>query len=237
MMAPARPERYPMICPQCSHTNPAQSVLCEECATPLPLDDQTIQPVSAGGWSAPVGEVVFSPAAAKEFSPGTLLGDRYEILQLLGQGGMGAVYKARDVELERLVALKLVRPDLASHPEILRRFKQELILAREVTHPNVIRIFDLGQASGVRYITMEYVEGRDLRALLHEKGNFTPEEAVPIFLQIAAALEAAHHAGVVHRDLKPQNVMVDKDGRVYVMGFGLACSMETTGMTRTGALM
>jgi len=176
-------------------------------------------------------------AATGQLAPGSVLGDRYEILQLLGQGGMGAVYKARDLELERLVALKVIRPDLASHPEILRRFKQELILAREVTHRNVVRIFDLGQASGVRYITMQYVEGRDLRALLHEKGKLTPEEAVPIFLQIAAALEAAHHAGVVHRDLKPQNVMVDKDGRVYVMDFGLARSLETPGMTQTGALM
>src|SRR5207245_6938568 len=84
---------------------------------------------------------------------------------------------------------------------------------------------------------MEYVEGRDLRALLHEKGKLTPEEAVPIFVQIASALEAAHHAGVVHRDLKPQNVMVDKEGRVYVMDFGVARSLETPGMTQTGALM
>src|SRR5260370_28259989 len=95
---------------------------------------------------------------------------------------MGGVYKARDIELERTVALKLIRSDLSSHPEILRRFKQELILAREVTHRNVIRIFDLGQASGVRYITMDYVEGQDLRALLNEKGKFAPEEAASSFL-------------------------------------------------------
>src|SRR5260370_10996002 len=166
-----------------------------------------------------------------------MLGDRYEILQLLGQGGMGAVYKARDVELERTVAVKVIRPDLASHPEILRRFKQELILAREVTHRNVIRIFDLGQASGVRYITMEYVEGRDLRALLHDKGKLTPEEAVPIFLQIAAALDAAHHAGVVHRDLKPQNIMVAKAARASPIHFVVPPSPDTPRIPHTGTLM
>ena len=103
---------------------------------------------------------------------GVLLADRYEILQLLGQGGMGAVYKARDTELERLVALKLIRPELASNPEILRRFKQELILAREVTHRNVIRIFDLGQAKGIKFITMEFVEGRDLRTVSGKEEKF-----------------------------------------------------------------
>src|SRR2546425_4203842 len=230
-----------MQCPVCQADNPSPAATCEKCNTPFPLSDATIPPTEYGqaaGWSAAVTLRPPSEAAAKgQVEPGSVLGERYEILQLLGQGGMGAVYKARDIELERTVAVKVIRPDLASHPEILRRFKQELILAREVTHRNVIRIFDLGQASGVRYITMEYVEGRDLRALLHEKKKLTPEEAVPIFLQIAAALEAAHHAGVVHRDLKPQNVMVDKEGRVYVMDFGVARSLETPGMTQTGALM
>jgi tetratricopeptide (TPR) repeat protein/predicted Ser/Thr protein kinase len=189
-------------------------------------------------WSVAVTPRPSSEAASKgQLEPGTILADRFEILQLLGQGGMGAVYKGRDLELERFIALKMIRPDLASHPEILRRFKQELILAREVTHRNVIRIFDLGQAQGIKFITMEYVEGRDLRGLIHEKTKFTTDEAVPIILQICAALDAAHNAGVVHRDLKPQNVMVDKDGRVYVMDFGIARSLETPGMTQTGALM
>jgi eukaryotic-like serine/threonine-protein kinase len=166
-----------------------------------------------------------------------LLAERYEIIALLGQGGMGAVYKARDTELDRLVAIKLIRPDLASNPEVLRRFKQELILAREVTHRNVIRIFDLGQAKGFKFITMEFVEGHDLRAVVREKGKLPPEEAVRIISQVCRALESAHAAGVVHRDLKPQNIMLDAKDRVYVMDFGIAHSLETPGMTQTGALM
>jgi tetratricopeptide (TPR) repeat protein/predicted Ser/Thr protein kinase len=230
-----------MQCPLCQADNPPSADHCGTCSTPLPFSDVTISGTAIGqteAWSVAVTPQPTSEAASKgQLEPGTLLGDRFEILQLLGQGGMGAVYKARDIELDRLVALKLIRPELASHPEILRRFKQELILARDVTHRNVIRIFDLGQAQGIKFITMEYVEGRDLRGVIHEKGKIAPDEAVPIVLQTAAALEAAHHAGVVHRDLKPQNIMVDKDGRVYVMDFGIARSLETPGMTQTGALM
>src|SRR5271155_2415278 len=235
-----------MQCPLCQADNPPTAENCTKCSTPLPLADMTISPTAMGtavstqAWSVAVSPRPSSEAAAKgQLEPGTILAERFEILQLLGQGGMGAVYKARDTELERLVALKLIRPELASHPEILRRFKQELILAREVTHRNVIRIFDLGQAQGIKFITMEYVEGRDLRTIIHEhdKEKMTSEEVVPIVLQITAALDAAHNAGVVHRDLKPQNVMLDKDGRVYVMDFGIARSLETPGMTQTGALM
>ena len=150
---------------------------------------------------------------------------------------MGAVYKARDKELDRFVALKLIRPEFARNPEVLRRFKQELILARQVTHKNVIRIFDLGQSDGVKFITMEYVEGRDIRALLSEKGKFPPNEAARIMLQICRALEAAHGEQVIHRDLKPQNIMLDERGRVFVMDFGIARSAHLPGMTQTGALI
>ena len=104
-----------------------------------------------------------------------MLGGRYEILQLLGEGGMGAVYKAMDRELDRLVALKVIRPELAASPAILARFKQELLLAHQVTHRNVIRIYDLGDADGVKFITMEFIEGQDLRALIHEQKKFSPE--------------------------------------------------------------
>src|SRR5438876_2692591 len=171
------------------------------------------------------------------FSPGTLLGSRYQILKILGQGGMGAVYQARDQELDRIIALKLIRPELASNPGILQRFKQELILSRHVTHENVVRIFDLGEAEGTKFITMEFVEGEDLRSVLRHHGKFSAKEAVTIIQQICRALEAAHAEGVIHRDLKPQNIMRDPHGRIVVMDFGLARSLEFDGMTQTGALV
>ena len=170
--------------------------------------------------------------------PGDVIGSRYEILQLLGEGGMGAVYKALDKEVERTVALKLIRPELASNPTILARFKQELLTAHRVTHKNVIRIYDISEADGVKFITMEYVEGPDLRSILTESGKLPIERAVEIIRQVCLALDAAHSAGIIHRDLKPQNIMQEaKTGRILVMDFGLARSMEGDGMTQTGALL
>ncbi len=169
--------------------------------------------------------------------PGDLFGGRYEILQLLGEGGMGSVYKAADREVERTVALKLIRPDLASNPAILARFKQELLTAHQVTHKNVIRIYDMAEAEGVKFITMEFVEGTDLRRVLIDRGKLSPEEAVEIIRQVCLALDAAHSVGIIHRDLKPQNIMQDKNGRILVMDFGLARSVESGGMTQTGALL
>src|ERR1700683_2678121 len=170
-----------MQCPLCQAENLPTAGICTKCSTPLPWSDPSLGATMAGGtlspestpratyaWSIAVDPPPEAASGQGEELIGTLLADRYEILTLLGQGGMGAVYKARDTDLDRLVALKLIRPELASNPEILRRFKQELILAREVTHRNVIRIFDLGQAKGVKFITMEFVEGRDLRAMLRE---------------------------------------------------------------------
>ena len=185
------------------------------------------------GSPVPAGEL----SSAMFFAPGTLLGARYQVMRILGQGGMGAVYQARDQELDRVIALKVIRPELASNPSILARFKQELILSRNVTHKNVIRIFDLGEAEGTKFITMEYVEGEDLRGILRRKGKFHSKEAVAVMQQICRALEAAHAEGVIHRDLKPQNVMQDPQGRVVVMDFGLARSLESDGMTQTGALV
>jgi len=236
-------------CPQCHSSNPATASSCLRCGTSLGFDAATMAvtvstvtppavPLSdegiAKGWSAPSAPAAFSVAP---LAPGAILGTRYEILQMLGQGGMGAVYKARDRELDRVVALKVIRPELAIHPDILARFKQELILARQITHRNVIRIFDLGQANGTKFITMEFIEGQDLKSLVAEKGRLSTEETVRIIEQVCLALEAAHYEGVVHRDLKPQNIMIDKQGKVAVMDFGIAHSVESGGMTQTGTLV
>jgi serine/threonine protein kinase/tetratricopeptide (TPR) repeat protein len=205
--------------------------------TPPPESNSSDAPTLMDTSPLPAVDRPDSPHRSDPSLTGKLLGGRYRILRVLGEGGMGAVYQARDLELERVIALKVIRPELAMNAGILQRFKQELILARNVTHKNVIRIYDLGEADGIKFITMEYVEGADLRALLREKGKLPPADCVTIVQQICRALEVAHNEGVIHRDLKPQNVMLDPQGRVVVMDFGLARSLEAPGMTQTGALV
>jgi predicted Ser/Thr protein kinase len=187
---------------------------------------------------------VSGPAAASirimqaMLQPGDLIGARYEILSILGRGGMGAVYKALDREVGRTVALKLIRPELASDPAMLARFKQELLTSTQVTHRNVIRIYDIADADGMKFITMEFVEGNQLRQILPDNGKLPPEKAVEIIRQVCLALDAAHSAGIIHRDLKPPNIMQEaKTGRIVVMDFGIARSIESEGMTQTGALI
>jgi eukaryotic-like serine/threonine-protein kinase len=201
--------------------------------SPAPSDSPTV--VGASFPHTMAGD--FTEAGQQVLITGHLLAQRYEVLGLLGEGGMGAVYKARDVELSRLVALKVIRPDLARNRAILDRFKQELILATQVTHRNVVRIYDLGEAEGIKFITMEYVEGEDLAAVIHQQTKLPPSEAVVVIEQVCRALEAAHNVGVIHRDLKPQNIMVEKNGRILVMDFGLAKTLEGDRMTQTGAMV
>jgi serine/threonine protein kinase/tetratricopeptide (TPR) repeat protein len=190
-----------------------------------------------GPGSGSVPHPIFSAIGATVFHQGDILGGRYEIQKLLGMGGMGAVYKARDMEVERVVGLKVIRPDLAGDPAILARFKQELILARQVTHKNIIRIYDLNEADGVKFITMEFIEGEDLRSILLREGKLAPQKAAAIMVQVCAGLLAAHSEGVIHRDLKPSNVMCDQAGRVVIMDFGLARTVQGDGMTRTGMMV
>jgi serine/threonine protein kinase/tetratricopeptide (TPR) repeat protein len=224
--------------------------------TPLPPEKERAgnkAPTPPTGPSLSTGDVTFveafpsaTPAKARHSSispnedhlqPGDVLGSRYEIWCVLGEGGMGTVYKALDREVDHLVALKLIRPDKAANSVILARFKQELLTARQVTHRNVIRIYDLSEVDGVKFITMELVEGCDLHKLLLDEGKLAPERAVEIMRQVCLALEAAHAVGIIHRDLKPQNIMQDKQGRILVMDFGLARSLESGGMTQSGALL
>jgi tetratricopeptide (TPR) repeat protein len=229
-----------IVCNKCRHSNPSGSIVCTHCQTALFSEAPTMENITitsgdvATDWSR-VGssEDLSTPLA---LSPGNVIADRYEILKLLGEGGMGAVYKARDRELDRLIALKVIRPELAGHPRVLQRFKQELLLARQVTHKNVIRIFDLGVWENLKFITMEFVEGRDLSALLEERKCTVPE-AIDIIRQTCRALEAAHGESVIHRDLKPQNIMIGEGGKVSVMDFGLARTLESSGLTQAGAMI
>jgi serine/threonine protein kinase len=209
----------------------------------LPSDAPTMMGISGemgyGGGPVSPGHSVGDARLSGQpmLQAGYVLAGRYEVISLLGEGGMGAVYKARDISLNRVIALKTIRREYSGNQAILERFKQELILSTQVTHKNVVRIYDLGEAEGIKFITMEYIEGEDLRTLIHERAKLPAEEAAEIVAQICRALDAAHSVGVIHRDLKPQNVMRDENGRVVVMDFGLARTMESGGMTLSGALV
>jgi tetratricopeptide (TPR) repeat protein len=163
-------------------------------------------------------------------------GPRYRVVGVIGKGGMGEVYRAYDAELKVEVALKIVRGD-SEQDEALARFRREIALARKVTSPNVLRIYDLEEHEGLRFLSMELVEGEDLAAIMKRDGKLSVERALKLFRQVCTGLAAAHAEGVVHRDLKPQNVLVDKTDRVHVADFGLARSIGDSGMTASGAVL
>lgn len=169
-------------------------------------------------------------APTQHMQPGDAFGTRYQITKMLGVGGMGAVYQAWDAELGVTVAIKTIRPGVGTDADTAldaeRRFKRELLLARQVTHPNVVRIYDLGEIERTKYITMSFVDGEDLASILARDGPLPIPQALPIMRQVAAGMGAAHLAGIVHRDLKPANIMVDRSGQALVMDFGIARSVD-----------
>jgi len=213
-----------MKCPKCHFENPSGTHFCGNCAASLPEDKgisftETIQ--------API----------KELTAGTTFARRYQIIEDLGKGGMGRVYKVFDTEVREKMALKLLNPDIAGDERTIERFRNELKLARAVSHRNVCRMFDLGREEGTYYITMEYVSGEDLKSLIHRIGALPVGKAVSIARQVSEALSEAHGLGVVHRDLKPQNIMIDREGNARIMDFGIARSLAARGITGAGVMI
>src|SRR5689334_19970396 len=187
-------------------------------ATRTPVHPQT--PKSAS--SSSLRSSSSSASSTSRFVPGTVLAARYRIIALLGRGGMGEVYRADDLTLDQSVALKFL-PEATAHDEAsLQRFHNEVKIARRISHPNICRIYDIGEADGLKFLSMEYVDGEDLGSLLRRIGRLPPDKALEIARKLCAGLAAAHDKGVLHRDLKPANVMLNSEGEVVIMDFGLA---------------
>ena len=204
-------------CPKCYSFNIEDSRYCNKCGSSLGEIPETL---------------TYPPSRERKtddrlnFLPGDSFGARYRIVEEIGRGGMGRVYKAEDKELGITVALKMIRPEYSSNPRFIKRFKKETLLARSISHENVIRIHDLGEVDEIKFISMDYIKGQNLKELIHTSGTLTVETTISITRQICEALRVAHQKGIVHRDLKPQNIMIDNNGKVYTMDFGLAKSME-----------
>jgi len=205
-------------CPSCRAQNVPEAPSCAECGTALP--------------PTPTQLIV-----TVDLRPGVVFDSRYEILGPLGHGGMGVVYKARDRSLDEVVAIKVLRPDFAQDPRMADRFKSEIRLARRVRHRNVCAIHDYGEDQGLFYISMEYLEGVDLKHQLRERGAFPVAEAYEVAIQIAEGLQAVHEAGIIHRDLKTPNIMRDAGGVARLMDFGIAKREGDGTRTATGHIV
>jgi len=214
----------PVRCPQCHSDNPGDSIYCSKCATRLD--------------SGPQVSVTRTLETPRETLPrGTLFAGRYEIIELLGAGGMGEVYRVEDKKLGQEVALKLIRPEIAAQKRTIERFRHELKAARMISHRYVCRMFDLGEDKGTYFITMEYVSGEDLKSFIRRSRQLSSETVVRIARQVSEGLAEAHRLGVIHRDLKPHNIMIDKEGQARIMDFGIARSLDTKGLTGEGVVI
>jgi predicted Ser/Thr protein kinase len=217
-------------CPKCLYENPQDTRFCGQCASPL-----TGAAPGSGALPPDVTKTMQTPAAG--IAAGSAFAGRYQILEELGEGGMGHVYLTMDRELEEKVALKVIKPKIASDEKTLQRFRNELKLARMINHKNVCRMYDLNKFGETQYITMEYVPGENLKSLMKRAGPLSIGKAISIGAQICAGLEEAHRLGVIHRDLKPQNIMIDREGNVRIMDFGIARALSAPGMTEDGQLI
>jgi serine/threonine protein kinase/tetratricopeptide (TPR) repeat protein len=173
----------------------------------------------------------------EELSTGSTFAGRYQIIEEIGRGGMGRIYKVFDSEIDEKVALKLIKPEVAADKGNIERFRNEMKFARQVGHPNVSRMFDLGKHEGTYFITMEYVPGEDLKSFIRRIGQLPVGKAVSIARQVADGLNEAHRQGVIHRDLKPRNVIIDREGNARIMDFGIARSLKSKGVTEKGIMV
>ena len=233
-MTPASPP--PNECPSCSAIAPDDAVTCPRCGIVLgtsaaPAFDDSSETRLRAPSVLPVSLSSSSGSAPGQdlFVPGQVLAGRYRIVGLLGGGGMGEVYRADDLRLGQPVALKFLPPGFAADPRRLAVFHNEVRLAREVSHPNVCRVYDIGEVDGQVFLSMEYIDGEDLASLLRRIGRVPHDKALEIARQVCAGLAAAHEKGMLHRDLKPGNVMIDGRGRARITDFGLAALAGSVG--------
>ena len=215
-----------MICPKCRLENPDGTRFCGQCGASLS---------PTAGPTAPKSQTMSLPL--RELASGATLAGRYEVIEELGKGGMGRVYKVLDKEIREKLALKLLNSEIAADEPTIERFRNELKLARTISHRHICRMYDLGREEGAYYITMEYVAGEDLKSLIHRIGQIPIGKAVSIARQVGEGLAEAHRLGVIHRDLKPHNIMIDRDGQAKVMDFGIARSVKAKGITGAGVII
>ena len=224
-----------MKCPQCHTDNPSDSKFCKECAALLPTRLARRPGPPSNDFS--VSHTQTLQVSTKELTRGSTLSERYEVIEELGRGGMGRVYRVVDKKIDEEVALKLLNPEVGADKRMIQRFKNELKLARKIAHRNVCRMYHLGEEEGTSYITMEYVPGEDLKSFIRRSEQLSIGKAISIGKQVCEGLAEAHHLGVVHRDLKPQNIMIDREGNAKIMDFGIARSLGGKGLTGEGVVI